>query len=209
MDLFIARHAESLENIGQNRSSDPDLSAVGVMQAQALGERMAEEELTAVFASPALRAIRTAAAVLHRQNNRQLKLEILPELAEYAFPPDFAMQSEDVLQTICPICTPVRPYVYSAETPTDVYARAQKALDIIRMRCNSEDACVFVASHGCFNNYLLQAAAGLPLQAHFNFSEQNACLSLIRYLSGNGHKHVKLRYINSVAHLPPDCVTGR
>ena len=210
MDLYLARHGETPENVGAASVSDPDLTVVGRAQAAALGRRMAQEKLTAVFASPAIRAVRTAAAVIAQQKQARLSLQILPELAEFAFPPDFVMRPIEMLQTVCPIQTPVRPFVWTAETDTDVYARAQKALAVIRSQCAQADACVFVAAHGTFNSFLLQAAAGLPLQARFNFSEQNACLSLIRYTpEADGHTHIRVRYVNSVAHLPPELVTGR
>src|SRR5262245_32207641 len=68
--LYLVRHAESTFGAAGRTAgrSDPDLSPLGVRQAAAVGEYLANVRLAAVYSSPLLRARRTAEAVGRRQD---------------------------------------------------------------------------------------------------------------------------------------------
>ena len=65
MHLFLVRHGETEHN-RQNLSLGQDdvaLNETGLRQAEALGRALSEERLSVVYASPLVRAIRTAEAI--------------------------------------------------------------------------------------------------------------------------------------------------
>lgn len=69
MKLFFTRHGESqanLERIISNRALPHALTAKGRAQAVALAEQLATEPLTAIYASPILRAQETAQLISER-----------------------------------------------------------------------------------------------------------------------------------------------
>jgi broad specificity phosphatase PhoE len=66
MRLILARHGRTASNVGKVLDSRPPgapLDEVGLAQAAALGQRLAVDPVTAVYASPATRAQQTAAPV--------------------------------------------------------------------------------------------------------------------------------------------------
>ncbi|HEY0815295.1 MAG TPA: histidine phosphatase family protein [Pseudonocardia sp.] len=66
MRLILARHGRTAANVAKALDSRPPgmpLDAVGLAQADALGRRLADEPVTAVYASQATRAQQTAAPV--------------------------------------------------------------------------------------------------------------------------------------------------
>ena len=66
--IYLVRHAEK-----QHEGADPELTACGKARAQALAELLAEEPLSAVYATPYQRTQQTAAAVAMQQ---QLKVSL-------------------------------------------------------------------------------------------------------------------------------------
>ena len=66
MRLVLARHGRTASNVGKALDSRPPgapLDEIGLAQAAALGERLAGDPVSAVYASPATRAQQTAAPV--------------------------------------------------------------------------------------------------------------------------------------------------
>ncbi len=62
--LYLIRHAQSQSNTGEDLTTgDPDLTEVGVEQARRLGQRMKDQRLDAVYASPLRRTQETAFAI--------------------------------------------------------------------------------------------------------------------------------------------------
>ena len=77
LDLYIIRHGESIGNVGYGRdnltlkeSQDPILTEKGIAQARAAGEFLKETQFDAAYASPMLRAAKTAAEILGWQENK-------------------------------------------------------------------------------------------------------------------------------------------
>jgi probable phosphoglycerate mutase len=62
--LYLVRHAQSEENTGDDLSTgDADLTEVGREQARRLGERLADQKIDAIYASPLGRTQQTANAI--------------------------------------------------------------------------------------------------------------------------------------------------
>jgi probable phosphoglycerate mutase len=62
--VYLIRHAQSQSNTGEDLTTgDPDLTDVGVEQARRLGERMKDQRLDVIYASPLRRTQETALAI--------------------------------------------------------------------------------------------------------------------------------------------------
>ncbi len=69
--VWLLRHAESAHNVAgvlSSRLPGADLTATGRAQAAAAAERLAGEPVAAVYASPAVRAARTASVIAARRS---------------------------------------------------------------------------------------------------------------------------------------------
>lgn len=210
MELYIARHGQTFGNIGEDSSCDPALTPLGLRQVQLLGERMANIPLDCIIASPLQRAVQTAQAVAERQNGTSA-VEILPEVMEFDPEPGFMPQDMNTLRTICPTAIPC-PFSEHTTVPPETWAegyeRAKWVIEQLHKRFSGETTRVFIAAHGHFNNLLLHAATGIPIQEHFNFSQYNGCLNLVRFITWEGHAHTQFTFFNNHSHLPLDLITG-
>ncbi len=63
MELLLIRHALPVRTVGVDGPADPVLADAGVAQSERLAEYLANESITAIYASPLRRAVQTAAPV--------------------------------------------------------------------------------------------------------------------------------------------------
>lgn len=207
MELYIARHGQTFSNIGQDPSDDAALTPMGLRQVELLGERMALIPLDGVFASPLQRAVQTAQAVVSRQP-KHLPVELMPDLVEYGTAAGYPGKPLAELQALCPGAVRTDFSTVPQETPEQALERAKRVIARLRERFPGETDRVFIAAHGNFNNYLLLAAVNAPVKPHFNFSQYNGCLNLVRYITWQGEPHTQFTYFNSFTHIPPELITG-
>ena len=80
MELLLIRHARPLRAHGGEGPADPALSPLGLRQAEALADWLAEERLDAIYASPLRRARETAAPLAAKLG---LDVAIDESLCEY------------------------------------------------------------------------------------------------------------------------------
>lgn len=202
MDLYIARHGESLGNTGEKSCEDPELSARGREQAECLALRMKNIHLDAVISSPYIRAVETAAATARL---KEMEIELLPLLFEAGTCPGYEGIGLSELRKIYPhiaMYSDPNPYPLSVtEENTEItYKRAVDAIDRIRCRFG-DDASVILFAHGSFNNYLINAAIGFPVRSDFNFCQENTGLTCIRFVKDNGKDKTKIEFSNDYCHL--------
>jgi glucosyl-3-phosphoglycerate phosphatase len=85
--MFLLRHGQSYFNLHFNRTridpgiEDPELTPLGVEQAQAAASRLADRALTRIIISPYTRALQTAQPVL---GVHKVPVEIMSEVREQA-----------------------------------------------------------------------------------------------------------------------------
>lgn len=202
MDLYIARHGESLGNTGEKNCEDPELSPRGLEQAKLLALRMKNIHLDAIISSPFIRAVETASetAVL-----KGMEIELLPLLFEVGTCPGYEGKGLDELKKVYPriaMYSDGKPYPLSVteENSEITYQRAKEAIDRIRARFGS-DATVMIFAHGSFNNYLTNAAIDFPVRDDFNFCQENTGLTCIRFIKDNGKDKTKIEFANDYCHL--------
>ena len=210
MNLYIARHAQSLGNISsEHTGADPKLTETGNEQARRLGLRLAALPFDCIISSPLVRALATANEVAVRQPGGAAAVELLPDLMECGTPADFVPLPLENLRRICPTAVPytVPTAAGGGESLPEEYgdnacflSRAYRVAGYLRRRFQGEEN-ILVVSHGSFLSRFVACALGFPYPEHFNFSHENTGLTLVRYLTDNGHPHTKLGFLNDTSHL--------
>lgn len=202
MDLYIARHGESLGNTGENNSLDPELTALGIEQSERLAERMKNTHLDAIISSPFIRAVQTASKTAELKN---MEIEIFPLLFEVGTEKGYEGIGIEKLKKIYPKLTMYsdgRDYPLSLdfEDSHRTYLRAKEAIERIKSRFG-ENSTVMIFAHGTFNNFLTSAAIGIDVRDDFNFCQENTGLTCIRFVKDKGKDKTKLEFSNDYCHL--------
>ncbi len=202
LDLYIARHGESLGNTGEDNCIDPILSETGLKQAECLGNRMEKIHLDAIISSPLVRSVQTASKTAEK---KMMKIEVFPLLMEVGTENGYEGMGLDSLREIYRDTEMFSdgeafPMSLSDENKEIAYARAKEVIRRIRLRF-SEDSSVILFAHGTFNNYLINAAIGFEVRDDFNFCQENTGLTCIRFIKDNGAEKIKLEFSNDYCHL--------
>lgn len=179
--IVLLRHAESANNVlyvttrqREGRSPDPLLSGQGREQADLLAAELARDDSlrdVTVWASPTMRAVATAAAVVRAGTGREILL--VPDLVEgggtyervddvrQPRPGSSLEQLQDAAGDV-----PVRWVSPEAaqwdggfEDYDDIPGRAARVVQAWREHPDETLLCV---AHGWFDNHLIRAALGLP-----------------------------------------------
>jgi len=199
LDFYLVRHGQSygqflVDGVELDRlpvsqrppgcetgllEDDWRLTSLGQRQAELLGESLAETPFDMIFCSPLERARATAQAVIERQS-KPVPMTVMRELMEIGD--------------------------YEPETPEQFHARALRTAAAIRAQ-SPTGARVMIAAHASFNNLLLGAFLGIPMQENlFRFGQDNTGLSRIIFASEDvpKWKRVRLYCANDLSHLTPD-----
>ncbi|MCL2300434.1 MAG: histidine phosphatase family protein [Firmicutes bacterium] len=207
MNLIIVRHAESLNNVpGSVWVADPDVSPRGLQQARLLGERCEGLAIDALVCSPLLRALRTANEISIRKNN--MPVHILHELVEVGT--DYAVRGHARAQEICPAVLPYDDvpagdygdgYDLAIKDPYYLQSRAYRVISRVRQTF-AADATVVLVGHVGINQRLLAAALRMSLPSDFKFAQDNTCVNVVNYSTGeDGREVTRFVMMNDTAHL--------
>lgn len=166
--VFLARHGETVWNVERRFQGhrDSPLSERGREQARRLGERLASEPLTAVYASDLGRTIRTAEAVVAHHG---LEVRTHPGLREIDTGVLTGLQRDDVMKVPEwePILTryrrrPAGQRMPEGESIDDVQVRGLAALREIAARHVGES--IAVISHHVVVETIVAHALGVPIE---------------------------------------------
>ncbi len=194
--LYLVRHAQSQGNTGEDLTTgDPDLTEVGWEQARRLGERLSQQKIDAIYASPLRRTQQTATAIADAAG-----LEVIPKAdlrevvlgqADYdirLLPPD---QQASVADRIMSEGT--WDAFPGSEGSQNARRRAAAVLDEIIAE-NTGKRVVIVTHSGFTQTYI---SVILGLKRDFVFYPFNASITSIR---AKGERRVLWR-VNDIAHL--------
>jgi len=205
MNILLVRHGETTwnrEGRYQGRTDIP-LSDVGEAQGRALSARLAAVPIAMAFASPLVRARRTAEAVL---DGRAIQLELDANLVEISHGAWEGQLSSDVEAAHSAMLDVWRskpgrdvPAGPGAETLGDVEARAWPVLERIVAKLGPDDTALVVA-HDAVNRVLLCGVLGLPLTRVWKFRQAPATLNV---LSGPSLLELQLVRLNDSEHVAP------
>jgi probable phosphoglycerate mutase len=180
----LVRHGETVWNQQrriQGGGSDIELSEAGRKQAESLGVRLKEMDLSAIYSSPLKRALDTAQAVASHHN---LAVQVEPDLREID-----AGELEGV--PITELGTNMSQFLLrwrqaqgsekmpGGESVVDVANRAWPAIE--RIIDKHKEGTVVVASHYFVTVIIICRALGLPLNHIERIRVQNASVSTLDF----------------------------
>ncbi len=196
MYLFLVRHAQARRDQG----SDPDLTEVGERQAKLVGNRLSDQGIEMLLCSPLRRALRTAEIISQALG---ISPVVWPDLMESWDGSDAMTRSR--IASMYPSYTTDFPERWwpESERETDLYARASRLEQKMRLLGEDTDRTIAAVSHGTFGAVLISTFLGAPPSGYTRFSQHNCCVSILDIRPGRA----KLYRGNDVAHLPPELLT--
>jgi broad specificity phosphatase PhoE len=203
-DVWLARHgatAWSHADVICGRS-DIELSAEGQVQALLLVQRLAGEKLDAIYTSPLLRAVETAAPIAAQHQIMPVMVDDLREMDFGAWEGRArpAIKADDGERYRAWQRDPATVSPTDGEGAYTVAERATRALADIVTR--HPDQTVLLVAHRTLNRILLCHLLGLPIQVYRDRIGQGVC-ALNRFrIDGDGN--VQLTLLNDVAHTHGD-----
>ncbi len=188
MHLFLVRHGETEHNrqnlaLGQE---DVPLNETGQRQAEALGRTLAGERLSAVYASPLVRAIRTAEAIV-KPHGLEVVIEDgliemdVGEMDGLPFPEVRERFPVFIERWLGPEGSTER--MPGGERLVDVRDRADAALSAIVKRHEGERVCL--VSHNFVILSLLTQLIGLELAGFRRLSHSVAAITRVEWRRGS------------------------
>lgn len=217
LDLYIIRHGESVGNAGYGRdnltlkeSQDPILTEKGIAQARAAGEFLKSTIFDAAYASPLLRAARTATEIIRHQD-KKLSLNIMPEICEVGVVPEYKGVKIEEIREFCPDA------VYADETDTDetrmrydkhetpdkVNARAKFVVNYLRSRYKNGEKVVLVSHAAFITNLVFYIMELYETKPAFDIDYYNTGITRVTYYKPGTYKwgDTVFRYINDTSHF--------
>jgi broad specificity phosphatase PhoE len=179
-------------------SSDVELSEEGRRQVASLAERLKDEKLDAIYASPLARTLQTARILASAHGVEPIPEPGLREIdygrweglrridVERDFETEYAIWQEDPF-TIAP---------HGGESGLNVLNRI---LPVVRRIVQThQDGSVLVISHKGTNRLLISSLLGLDMRAYRDRLDQSpAALNILDFVS---EVHARLRLFNDVSH---------
>lgn len=216
LDLYIIRHGESIGNAGYSRddltlkeSQDPMLTEKGIAQARAAGEFLKEIRFDAAYASPMLRAARTAAEIISYQD-KKLNLNIMPEICEVGVVTEYKGVEIEEIQEFCPDAiyadgtdtAETRMRYDKHETPDKVNARAKFVVDYLRSRYKNGEKVVLVSHAAFITNLVFYIMELYETKPAFDIDYYNTGITRVTYYKPGTYKwgDTVFRYINDTSH---------
>jgi broad specificity phosphatase PhoE len=189
--IYLARHGEVL-HAGEGRffgHTDVSLSPAGLLQVDALAERLRGEPIDAVYASDLLRARQSAAPLAEARGTSVVPM---PPLREIAMGRWEGLTFAEIRAREPELCDRwlARPFAVpfpGGEGLTDVQARALPAIRTLVERHSGGR--IAVVAHGGTNRVILGEALGLPLANILRLAQDYAGWSLIEYRDGSAVVH--------------------
>ena len=194
--LYLVRHAQSEENTGEDlNTGDADLTKVGREQARLLGERLAQQKVDAIYASPLSRTRQTAAAVADASG---LDIRITADLREVTLGAadfDIRRMPEDERERIHERILSEGTWDAFPGSEGSANARRRTLAVISEIAAANEGKRVVVVTHSAFMMTFFSVILGL--QRDFMFYPFNASITSVR---AKDRRFVLWR-LNDVAHL--------
>ena len=198
--IIFVRHGQTSYNVEGRVQGGGVLDSVGRAQAAALADRLADEPLDAIYASPALRARQTARAVSRRRALPINQRALLRDL-------DYGRFAGGLLSDL----EAAQPGLVAQwrERPHTVLFEGGEGLAQLRRRIERfvavvakqhPDGLVLAATHDSPVRMIACLALGLD-DSHHNQEGIRAPLASVTVVEANGDGSIGLRLHNDVAHL--------
>lgn len=219
MELYIVRHAESVENAGFLKGSDPVLTNLGIRQAECLGNFLKNVNFDKIYTSHLSRTIQTATGVAGYQSGNP-QITVIPEFSERGTAIDFEANTEfhktvynNIVYTKISIEKDYHGDIERIQTALDKYifqpAYGNTSVERISgdnvIRYNPEK--VLIVAHGGINAIILSCLVGFRFDINMNIVQQNVCINKFELFLYNGVPRIKFIGYNDVSYLPEELKT--
>lgn len=198
--VILVRHGQTLWNLEMKYQGHCDvaLTEKGVEQARLVAQRLANENISAVYASDLCRALKTAECIAERHNN--LPVIPVPGLREINFGEwegltyeGINSQWSDTMSTL--FTHPDEAQIPGGETFREVKERATSALE--KLVAEHPNQTIAVVSHGGTIRTLLCSVLNIHLNHLWNIKQDNTAVNMLEYYD----EQVLVSLVNDVHHL--------
>ncbi len=208
--LFLVRHGETEWNALTKFQGHTDvpLSRRGKLQAKLLGQRLAQEKITAFYASDLSRAFETA-SIISQYHGNGIEIEKVADLREINFGMWEGLTTKEIRSNFTKEMelwwkNPLNARIPGGETLAEVVERSRRAIkEIIRRHAGGK---IVVVSHGGVIRCIVGDILGMDLNQYWRLKLDNASLTILEFSSWedgiiclfNDSSHLKfLPYIES------------
>lgn len=213
-EVYLVRHGDALPAAEDIIAGDYDaqsLSELGRQQARAVGERLRDVHLAAVYSSPIGRARETAEAIAAAQglavgiepDLREVGLGVIgPDLSADLPPEETLKRIKDALHEIAVVAVTTGTWESLAGAEPSAELRARLVAVVRRLAGAHAGERIALVSHGgAINAYL---AAVLGIRRDYFFPTANASISALRVKG----ERAMLLSLNDIAHLRASSLMG-
>ena len=207
MELYLVRHGQSQNNVGNTSAHNVPLTELGHEQIRRTADAIADKRFNFFYCSPLDRALQTA-AILHSKLN--LTPYVHPNFSEVGFCWGEPNATLEELQSSYP-CAVMDASISNngwapaaCETEDEAYERAGKVVRFLSARHPDPNARVLVVSHGRFGSILIGSlVGGVRPCGYSRYAQNNGGISLVEIANGR----IQLRFLNATAHLSRELLT--
>lgn len=198
--IYLIRHGETewnKEGRSQGCSNDIPLSEVGIMQADAIGKRLKNENIDLFFSSSLTRAYQTAKAIAVHHDKEVI---VHKEFMEISFGEWEGLKIDEIKEKYVDVYkiwrdTPHIAKVPGAESILEIRERSMtKLMEIIN---SNKDKNILIVSHGITIKVLIASMMGIDLANLHKIRQDNTALNIFEYKNNNFYTHL----INDSCHL--------
>ena len=206
MQLYLVRHGQSQNNLGQTSAHNVPMTSVGEEQIGLAANELATMRFDAIYCSPLHRALQTATILHVRLKNKPITHPMFSEVGFSWGEPD---ASREQLESTYPnvifdeSITERGWAPMNHETEDEAYERASRVIHFLCERHPAEDSCVLMVSHGRFGSILIGYLVGTGPRGYALFSQHNGAISGVEIADAG----VKLRFLNATPHLQGKLLT--
>jgi broad specificity phosphatase PhoE len=198
--IYLVRHGETewnKEGRSQGCSNDIPLSEVGMIQANAIANRLKNESIDLFFSSNLTRAVQTAKAIAVHHNKEVIMYK---EFMEISFGAWEGLRFDEIKEKYIDVYkiwrdTPHIAKVPGAESILEIKERSMtKLMEIIN---TEKDKNILIVSHGITIKVLIASIMGIDLSNLHKIRQDNTALNIFEYRNNNFYTHL----VNDTCHL--------
>lgn len=200
--VILVRHGQTQWNLDMKYQGhcDIELTQKGIEQAMLAAQRLASEDVSAVYASDLSRALKTAQCIGEKHD---LPVTAIPELREINFGEWEGLTFESInsktKDSRSKLFThPDEIVIPGGETFREVKERAMNA--ITKLVAQHPDQTIVVVSHGATIRTILCAVLNIHLNYLWKVKQDNTAINMLEYHDEN----IMVSLINDVHHLSVD-----
>ncbi|MDW7675732.1 MAG: alpha-ribazole phosphatase [Bacillota bacterium] len=199
MKLYLIRHGETKWNsqLRYQGHTDVELSHNGHMQGKQLGERMAQLEPTAIYASDLSRAYQTAEYIAVKHNKEVKKSALLRELNFGIWE---GLTFKEINQQHQDLATnwykdPINLQIPNGELFADMQKRVLEFIDYLKANYTKDT--IVIVSHGGTIRTIICSLLGIDLKKMWSLKQDNTAVNILDFYDD----HVVLSLLNDTHHI--------